>query len=1225
MRWLPDRVAVFLFWAPIGLAYLVPAFTCSDMPASEEIEYLADQPAESLAGKLQRIELPADQAHAVALSVRRIDTALESPAPDRAGQTVSAAGPTVLMDARARTADDPRGGRELTVARLAFRVASRQDAGYVRLEHRDGNWYESTFWQGGEQWLRVGRDWHHPGERGPSVRRFLVPNDGLVTVTGPVRKAHLAGDGVRAAILHNDRHVWDHTLAGDDGEGLDPDLSLSVHKGDTIRFVVDKRGSIACDTTYWDPVITYADGQRFQASEAFDAKKQGAGGWYYETPAEGYDTRGVPRLAWFDADWALCESPLAVGQPVELHSGSAQPCAVLADGQDVSGIALAFDSKSPWRLSVLLQSDGMLTVDLSTLPAVEDSAEWTKDGQLLLSRMALGPYLGSSSVGMQRLERWLRIGETMGAGSGLTVRNGVGSRFRATVNHVESSLPENDSRPLAERDELPVAGLRASLHSAGISELDYWAMIQQDWHRQDQTDRQRPETYRAAAVQHLEKARQLVDYLQAVHGPELLSAHTARLQTLALQADSSDVDPSRWYLQVRRLKRDVILANPLLDFGPLLFCKRVPTSYSHLVMQHYGWRARPGGGLFVLDEPGRSLRCRDILVGKLETGNVLEPRLSYDGQRIVFSYVDCPSGPLTPQQVANNQDPSEHYYHIWEVNTDGTGLRRLTEGPYDDLMPCYLPDGGIAFMSTRRKGYARCFGAQFSTRWDVYTLHRMESDGSAIRTLSYHDTNEWYPAVSHTGHILYARWDYIDRDAVTHQNLWASRPDGTNPVAVWGNATPNPHCTFQAQPVPGSQKLLFTASAHHSITAGAIALLDPTVAVDGLEAIERITPEIPFPESESMDIPQYYAAPWPLSENFYLVAYSPYPLEWEPRANRRNALGLYVLDRWNNRELIYRDPEIGSTNPCPLRARDCPPALPSVLPDDAPPVGEMLLTDVTQGLDGIAADHIKQLRIVQIFPKTTNLADNPPVGAAREENGRAVLGTVPVEADGSARFLAPAHKLLLFQALDEQGNAYQTMRTVTYLQAGEQVACVGCHEHRRSAPPRTDAPPLAMLRPASQLEPGEWGGRPFSYVQVVQPVLDQHCVVCHGGEKTDGDIDLTGQPLGHFTRSYHALMQDLNAFWGNGTNPDNARKFLVPRFGARNQIQITPPGGLYGARGSRLMQMLRAGHEGVELSNEELRRLALWIDLNAIFYGVHEAEDQQRMRRGEWVGMPEIQ
>jgi hypothetical protein len=190
----------------------------------------------------------------------------------------------------------------------------------------------------------------------------------------------------------------------------------------------------------------------------------------------------------------------------------------------------------------------------------------------------------------------------------------------------------------------------------------------------------------------------------------------------------------------------------------------------------------------------------------------------------------------------------------------------------------------------------------------VYTLHRMESDGSAIRTLSYHDTNEWYPAVSHTGHILYARWDYIDRDAVTHQNLWASRPDGTNPLPCGATPRPTRIAPFRRNRSRTARRSCFTASAHHSITAGAIALLDPTVAADGLEAIERITPEIPFPESESRDIRQYYAAPWPLVGEFLSGRVQPYPLEWEPQANRRDALGMYVLDRWNNRELIYRDP-----------------------------------------------------------------------------------------------------------------------------------------------------------------------------------------------------------------------------------------------------------------------------------------------------------------------------
>ncbi|OPZ61658.1 MAG: hypothetical protein BWY88_00136 [Synergistetes bacterium ADurb.Bin520] len=167
----------------------------------------------------------------------------------------------------------------------------------------------------------------------------------------------------------------------------------------------------------------------------------------------------------------------------------------------------------------------------------------------------------------------------------------------------------------------------------------------------------------------------------------------------------------------------------------------------------------------------------------LPKGNFTTLALSYDAKTLYFGFAE--RAPVKPDYYS----PERRCFHIWAVKADGTNLRQLTSGCHDDFDPCPLPDGGIAFMSTRRKGYARCFGGQFSTRWDVYTLHRMNGDGSNIRRLSFHDTNEWFPTVSNTGHILYARWDYIDRDAVTHQNLWASRPDGTNPIAVWGNAT----------------------------------------------------------------------------------------------------------------------------------------------------------------------------------------------------------------------------------------------------------------------------------------------------------------------------------------------------------------------------------------------------------------------------------------------------
>jgi cytochrome c553 len=230
------------------------------------------------------------------------------------------------------------------------------------------------------------------------------------------------------------------------------------------------------------------------------------------------------------------------------------------------------------------------------------------------------------------------------------------------------------------------------------------------------------------------------------------------------------------------------------------------------------------------------------------------------------------------------------------------------------------------------------------------------------------------------------------------------------------------------------------------------------------------------------------------------------------------------------------------------------------------------------------------------------------MGVAGEENGRAILGTVPVEEDGSARFTVPALKPLLFQALDKNGMAYQTMRSVAYVQPGEQISCVGCHESRAMAPPQTA--PMAALREPSSIDPGTLGGRPFSFVEVVQPVLNRHCVACHGGDKMEGEIDLTDAVENTWTKSYFSLTTDAT---------------LVPRFPQRNQIQVTPSGGQFGALGSGLIRLVREGHQGVILNDDDVRRLAAWIDCNAIFYGTPDPANQARQLRGEPVEMPDIQ
>ena len=1119
---------------------------------------------------------------------------------------------------------------EVSLVNWAFRVADGADGmRYRKLTYRNDVWYGSTYWTG-PNWTRVGKDWHHPGINTPSVRRFTAPRDGRVTITGRVYKLDTkngGGDGVRLSIRHGAHSVWKAEIDGDDAKGVEPRVSLDVRKGDAIRFVVHKRGRITCDTTRWDPVVTYTGGgpgapagQRYRASEAFSTSKQGQGGRSYEMEVDPSAETRLPAVHGYGLDLSLRDRTAVVGKPIVATHRDALPLFVVSDGHDKSGIVLALTQTGPWRFATSLARDGRLRLELAASGAT--GAYSLKAGQSIrLPRTAVGAYQGQWLAAISMFQRLLAGGQgdetTDGDHAGVGgLRQQIAAAFRRATARLGADL-----EPCLKVDP---ASDRRSI------ELDLWTMVQMDWRQQDKIA-ETADAYAAAMQRHIKRARQLLADLQRSQGggsartDRFFADRAVQLDRLAALAGRTDLglDERRTlYVRTRWAKRQIALANPLMAFGRLLFCKRVPTSYSHLVMQYYGWRARPGGGIFVLDSPGHSLASRNVFTpadaARIAEGNVLEPRLSYDGKRIVFSYVRCGGRKYDYNKLDNKTD--EGFYHIYEVNVDGTGLRQLTRGPYDDLMPTYLPDGGIAFCSTRRRGYARCFGGQFSRRWHVYTLHRMDGDGGNIRTLSFNDVNEWFPAVSNTGRILYSRWDYIDRDAVTHQNLWATRPDGTNPVAVWGNATASPHCTFQLQPIPGTSKIVFAASAHHSIAGGSIAIVDPALGVDGQQAITRLTPEIPFPEAEGRNIKEYYAAPWPLSEKYFLVAYSPKPLVWEPGANFRDALGIYLLDAFGNRELIYRDPDIGSTNSCPLVARPKPPVVPSHLPVDTAPTGEMVLLDVYQGLGPIRRGHIKALRIIQIFPKSTNVANTPPIGMAREENGRAVLGTVPIEADGSARFIVPASKPLLFQVLDKDGFAYQTMRSLTYVQPGERLSCIGCHEDRMTAPGAA----VALSRPASKITPGPFDGQPFSYVRVVQPVLDKHCVKCHGGPKPKKGIDLTGKPHKGFTRSYWSLCSDRN-FTGAGTSPKNAAEALVPRFGARNQIQITPPGGMYGALGSRLIKMLRKGHNDVKLSDDDLRRLAMWIDCNAIFYGVNLPDDQTRQLRGQVVAMPQIQ
>ncbi|MDR2754778.1 MAG: hypothetical protein LBC20_03645 [Planctomycetaceae bacterium] len=956
---------------------------------------------------------------------------------------------------------------------------------FSALKYEGNNqWYDSVYWTG-HGWARIGKNWQHPENTHDTVRTFCVPKEGTVRVTGNVKKLHLDGDGVVVSILHNNKELWKKTIEGKESIGFDTDILLEVKKGEKLRFVVNKRGSISCDTTGWTPVITYQEsGETFDAATAF-SDTQGNGGWFYEMS----NVNSVPV------------------KPV---------------------ITLNLNENDYRQLT-----EGLPHVpDFAMFPLV--LSEWVLDDWQPLQ---LQPQ--SQQITKQQ------------------------NRFDIPRDRILTAIRDHQQRILA-----------ILSRQMSMSDSEHEKMFQ------------------------------------------LFSALCKQVENTII----SETELQLLYLKTRLTKRSLMFADPRTHFGELLFVKNRPTAYTHLVGQYFGWNQRPGGGIFVLEQPGMSLKHRDLIHGQLPPGHVLEPRLSYDAKRIAFSHVAVPEKRIAWQSLnVNEKGNNEYYYHLYEMGIDGENLRQLTNNKYDDMMPEYLPDGALVFVSTRRQAYSRCFGPQFGERWHSYTLFRTGidtqgfPDTKTITQISFNDVSEWFPAMSPSGLLLFARWDYIDRDAVTHQNLWSMRPDGTNPAAIWGNAAPKPHCMFQAKPIGDTNKIVFIASAHHSITAGPICIVDPSVDANSLDAVTRITPEA-FPEAESMNIPEYYNSPYPLGEDLFLAAYSRDKLIFEPRPNPDNALGLYLLDDRGNREVLYRDTKIGSTCPLPVMPRIMPQLIVSYKNETLATqrLGEMSIMNVYEGLDGnIKSGSLKELRIVQIFPKTSAVVNLPRIGVAGEENTRAVLGTVPIEADGSVRFLVPAGKPLLFQVLDENGFAYQTMRSTTSVMPGEQTSCVGCHENRVSAAPLQKNLSIALTKPAPRIRETPESGRPYGFVEMVQPILDAKCVSCHNNQKTEGGYNLSRTlDKNGYTVSYFSLCRDPK---------------MIPRYAERNQIQQSESGGKIGAIGSGLIQLLQKKHADVELTPEELRRIGTWIDLNAVFYGTYDLSVLPLQQRGEPIPMPKFE
>ena len=652
------------------------------------------------------------------------------------------------------------------------------------------------------------------------------------------------------------------------------------------------------------------------------------------------------------------------------------------------------------------------------------------------------------------------------------------------------------------------------------------------------------------------------------------------------------------------------------------------------------------------------------LVPQLAGGVFDRYDLSFDGRRIVFGH----------------RRPKPEGYRLYEVGVDGSGLRQVTSPPpdedrriatygrttfgdgfyglqgyqfwTDDVHPCYLPDGGICFASTRSEHGVLCTPAHYLA---CTNLFRMDADGSGLRPLSHGALSEFTPAMMEDGRILYNRWEYVYKGIAAIQPLWTTRPDGSGGEEFYGDNIANPGVFWQARQVPGHPQLaVCLGCGHEPLGVGQVLLLDLSKSKRTPEPITNLTPDVKIQNLRGIFhlrngvwredfYGPLYSDPYPLSDKFFLVSCNP-----AGRYNDRAGYGIYLLDVFGNRVPIYHDTEISCWQPMPLRPRPAPPVLSAphkpvgwvsdpTAQDQASqhgqhapqrsrgtergssaPVGSetqptaataiVSVSDVYRGLDGVAPGTVKYIRVMEQIPKPWSAEVDQNRGEDRNADGFgghlavtynahiwvAVLhGVVPVQADGSARFKVPAGRNLFFQALDEDFMEVQRMRTFVNFVPGETRSCIGCHEHRTQAPPSRAA--LAFAQPPAELaaQPGDVAPRPLYYPTDVQPVLDRYCVRCHNGQDPKAAPDLRGELTTMFSGSYEAL---LHGKWVNTIQEWNGHNYAMMHAEAASPYT-------YGSHRSRLVDLLRKGHYEAQLPREDFIRLVTWIDCGAPYYG----------------------
>ena len=620
-------------------------------------------------------------------------------------------------------------------------------------------------------------------------------------------------------------------------------------------------------------------------------------------------------------------------------------------------------------------------------------------------------------------------------------------------------------------------------------------------------------------------------------------------------------------------KRAILLANPLLNGDKILTVRyqlgnrdrramapELGTQSNNWSNQESARRKGFNADIVELSNLRDEVQIRTIYKPD-NTSSIADLKLHWDGDRAMFT-----------------QTMSDNRWNVFEVKLNNGDCKKLIDNPEPDLEfydGTYLPDGRI--IANSNIGYQGVPCVNGSDPVGNMVLYTPQSKN--LRRLTFDQDANWNPVIMNNGRVMYTRWEYTDLTHYYTRIVMNMNPDGTEQKALYGSGSMFPNSTFDVQPLPGyASAFVGIISGHHGVArSGRLILFDPAKARKGAAGMLQEIPHRNRPIVEEVKdrlvdgVWPQFIKPSPLNDTYFLVA---------AKLDKNDLWGIYLVDKFDNVTCLHKMEGEGYISPIAVRKTVTPPAIPDrVKLDDKQ--ATVFIQDIYEGegLKGIPRGTVKSLRLhAYEYAYVQTQSDHNWHGIQSGWDIKRMLGTVPVEEDGSVIFKIPANTPVSIQPLDKDGVAVQWMRSWLTGQPGEIVSCVGCHEDQNQVviPKRV----IASQKAPHALTPPEGGTRSFTFDLEVQPILDRACIACHNGEGKAFDLR-GGKKDGK----------------GYGTSYLNLHPYVHRQGGEGDMVVLYPYE--YHPNTSELVRLLKKGHYNVQLTDAEWRKIYNWIDYNA--------------------------